>query len=162
MTAPRPAPRGPLLRRDDLLLLAAALAVSLVVVVPPLHWALRVDLLPFLVPALLDPRSGWYSLTVVLCALVLVPRVLGQLPVEPVEEELPPPRSPGGGTLLPVPDGPPRRLDAEQRQQACRALDVPWRPELATDDADWERIYTTALDAAARRADGPPTADASA
>lgn len=136
-----------------LLLLAASILVSLWVLAPTFHWALRIDLLEYLLPSLLRPSTGMLSLTAALFltfggSFLLVgsrtARPGGETRGEAVAlaEE---PSHDATGPALRIPIGTIGALSTTARQEAARALEIGWDDAWATDDELWQRAYETGM-----------------
>lgn len=174
--------RPPTLARlvlGSLAVAAISLVLAFVIIAPFLHWALEPRMLEFIVPALLEPGTGYLPLAVVVflvlwSPLYLAPAVLyADAPwaarAARRREDAAGTRDDGGsGTVEAPPDLPdadPRArceipldpmdlLDARRRHQMARALDIPWDGRLARDDAAWEQACAAGLRRAAARSRG--------
>lgn len=154
---------GKLLVRALLLLLFAAV-LALVVLLPFAPWTLRAEMVPYIVPWLLRPVTGFLPLTLVLWLLFIVPTLLRRAggARRPVRKDEPArsARSRTGGAAsdddsrrdggrLSVPSAPFRDLSIEDRWEMAEVLGIPWRDELIHDHQGWA---IACLEAGQRRA----------
>lgn len=152
--------------RGVLLSLLLAIALSLLVMLPGAPWVLEWRMVEYLIPWLLRPSTGFFSLVLALWLLFTVPGVLRRWSDDPArydasEEGTPaeadePAAEPEPffgdlveGETLRIPAGTFRELGAEHRWEMAQALDVPWRDELLDDHQSWA---VACLEAAQRRA----------
>lgn len=142
-------PRSPGLRWRGVLVRAGVAAViALWAVLPFAHWTTTPAHLRFLIPWLLDPRTSFLPLALVLFLLLTVPGLLRRLSGEPVAALMVSAPHPVAGVagdaeaggeedVLHIPTAPLSELDPEVRWEMAEALDIRWRDELIHDHRSW-------------------------
>lgn len=144
----------------------AAAVVALWAVLPFAHWTTTLSQLRFLIPWLLDPRTGFLPLALALFLLLTVPGLLRRFSGEPAAPHMVSAPHPVHGVLpagaegwddgdtVYIPTAPLAELEAEDRWEMAQALGIPWRDELIHDDQSWTSECREAARARAAAAGG--------
>lgn len=168
-TAPSSATRTHRRRRHrggGLLRLLLAIGLALLVLLPTAHWVLEWRMVEYLLPWLLTPSTGFFSLTLALWLLFTVPGVLRRRSGEPTgsgassegtttgadDPAAKRDRGPEGVAEeggLRIPTGTFHEFGTEHRWEMAQALGIPWRDELIHDQQSWA---IACLEAAQRKA----------
>ncbi|AXK44448.1 hypothetical protein [Brachybacterium saurashtrense] len=154
-----------------LVIALVAVVLALLVMRPFSHWVYEPRMIPYLVPWLLDPRTGFLSLTLVLWALVAVPYLLRAMAARGIaRRSLREARSAlssptrrgtsaaedgveGAQDQVSIPAVSLEEMGPVHRVEMAEALGIPWDDSLVLDDGAWARACRDAARerAAARR-----------
>lgn len=149
-------PRTRRLARFLVLGLLAALVGALIILLPFAHWTLELRMVEYIVPWLLRPSTGYFTLVLVLWIVVALPGVLSVLAGATPRRSTSRAEAKTGGESQPrsapleaeeirLPTEPVDALGSAHRREMAEALGIPWRDVLIQDHAAWRSACEAAI-----------------